>query len=658
MGCNKVEDLIRWNVEQQKNGKEGVPSTLLHNNFNELESCATRCDICRVFRQALLLEEVTFDGVKELKDTKGEVVVRWEETTASDGTIGFYLTVQIEDRLERAGVVSCNSKSEIAHLALHSEVRNTTVIEQAKQWLDTCLNNHIGQCDNLRYSSESPRLLIEILSPELIRLREKQPGEYVALSYCWGKPQSDIEQEEVERGKTYTTNLDRRRQPFRIEDLPATVRDALYIVRTMGIRYAWIDALCNLQDTGEGVAQMHKVYSNALFTLCSCATTKATAKLLDQRKAWTQRTEPCRLGGQWLTTSDMSLTELRLRSPLAERAWTLQEERLSPRMLYISSSRFYWSCASGHEMELTPTYEQKGIKLQRPVYATSDRKTQLPRAQEFLLECFRKSDGTSDTHTFWADIVKTYASRDMSDPGDRLKALSGLAAKYLSANNSDQYLAGLWATNLPEGLAWKAKHSVDIRGKEVDSRTLKWPSWSWATLPLKTEIETDAKSARSAFFQMIADQNSRSSDDHDEVEKAIEDGQKIKTICVTGRMRTLWKPSSRRVEWSSVSKLVGGEEKFTFAIHPEQNVHAIHAASGRVLVYEDRKREIVGQLDFQHDVGKVQSGQMELLTLEIGETTMLLLEMCGEGVHRRVGVAWDVRKDFFASVQCEVLILR
>jgi hypothetical protein len=78
---------------------------------------------------------------------------------------------------------------------------------------------------------------------------------------------------------------------------------------------------------------MHKVYSNALFTLCACATRQATENLIDQREAWTKIMEPCRLGGQFLTTTDMSLNELRLRSPLADRAWTLQEERLSPRML-------------------------------------------------------------------------------------------------------------------------------------------------------------------------------------------------------------------------------------------------------------------------------------------------------------------------------------
>jgi hypothetical protein len=70
----------------------------------------------------------------------------------------------------------------------------------------------------------------------------------------------------------------------------------------------------------KGVETMHRVYSNALFTLCACATAAATRVLLGQREAWIQKTELCRFGGRWLTTSDMSLNELRLLSPLADRA--------------------------------------------------------------------------------------------------------------------------------------------------------------------------------------------------------------------------------------------------------------------------------------------------------------------------------------------------
>jgi hypothetical protein len=440
------------------------------------------------------------------------------------------------------------------------------------------------------------------------------------------------------------------------------VRDALHIIHAMGIRYAWVDTLCIVQDKlvqdkPEGVATMHKVYSNALFTLCACATTRVTAKLLDQRAAWTQRTEPCRLGGQWLTTPDMSLNELRLRSPLAERAWALQEERLSPRMLYVSSNRVYWSCAKGHEVEMKPTYGHKATPLHRPVYAASDRDTKMPLTQEFLLACY---SGTSDLHAYWADIVKSYALRSMSDLSDRFTALSGLAAKYLSASRGDEYLAGLWANHLAEGLAWRLHQAIEIDCKEINPMIVSppWPSWSWAVLPLQTAIETNAKSAGSSFFQRVVDDGNKAAGARSGADDAVRRGEQVKEICVTGRTRTFWGPSSRRSDWSTISRLVDGEEKFSFATNPEQDMHAAQPESGRILVYEDRKREVVGQLDFRRDVKRVQLDQVDLWALELGVSTMLLLEHCGEGRRRRVGVAWDVREDYFASAQCETLILR
>ena len=657
LGCKNVDIFIRQNIEKQKNSEKRLSSTILHYSFDELDTCTHRCEICRVFRQSLFLEEATFEGAEKLRKSQGAVIVHWQETSATDGALRISLAVEIEGVPVHAGVVNCDSQGGLPHLALRPDGRDLAVIGQAKEWLETCRKSHVGQCDNLKFSSENPKLLIRILSDRSIQLCERQKVEYVALSYCWGNPEKGSpDWEETKRGETTSANLKERHQPFPMTELPATVRDALYIIYAIGIRYAWIDTLCINQDTKEGMEMMHKIYSNALFTLCSCATTKATANLLNQREAWTQRTEPCRLGGQWLTTYDMSLNELRLRSPLAGRAWTLQEERLSPRMLYISSSRMYWSCAGGSEMEMKPTYEQKALKLHRPMYAASDRNLDMPEGQEFLMACKDGTDKPGGLHKFWADIVKSYALRSMSDLRDRLTALSGLAAKYLSADTTDEYLVGLWANNLAEGLAWKVQGAIDHR--KINRTASEWPSWSWAKLPVQSAIETIVESAKSPFFGRIIDEDARNLRTLIDPEKAVKQGALVKNIGVKGRVRSLWKTSSHPTDWSNVSRNVDGEEKFTFASSPEQDMHAIHLESGRILVYENRKREIVGQLDFQQDIERVQLGQIHLWALEVGGTTMLLLEPCGENMYRRVGAAWDVRKDFFAMAKSQVLILR
>lgn len=661
-GCDNIDILIRRNLEHRKNGTKRIPVALLHKSFAELEQCAKQCEICRVFRQSFILGEITFDDVKELASISGEVKVRWEESTSVNGAPRVVLSTELSGQPGHTGVVNCNISNDIGHLALQPNGLSPSVMEQAKGWLETCRNNHIGQCDNLRWSNENPRLLVEILTPKSVRLCENQEGDYVALSYCWGNWQtlSQAEKDEVNRGKTLLANLDERHLPFAIATLPTTVRDALQIIDAMGVRYAWIDTLCIVQDKPDGVATMHKIYSNALFTLNACATTRATAKLLDQREAWTQRTEPCRLGGQWLTTPDMSLNELRLRSPLAERAWTLQEERLSPRMLYVSSNRMHWSCARGHEMEMKPVYSQKSDSLNRPVYAPLDHDTQMPLAQEFLLACY---SGTSDLHAYWADIVKSYAMRSMTNISDRFTALSGLAAKYLSASRGDEYLAGLWAKNLAEGLAWHVnkalENNVDGAAAEpMASSSSQWPSWSWAVLPLQTAIETNVRSAKSSFFQRLADEEPPTTRPVGHTDDAIQKGQRVKKLRISSRLRQLWKPSSHPIDWSSISRIVEGQEKYTFAANPEQDIHAIHPDSGRVLVYEDRKREVIAQIDFQRDVRRIQSENLALWALELGVSTMLILEECPDGTYRRLGLAWNVRQDYFASADCRTVLIR
>jgi hypothetical protein len=183
-------------------------------------------------------------------------------------------------------------------------------------------------------------------------------------------------------------------------------------------------------------------------------------------------------------------------------------------------------------------------------------------------------------------------------------------------------------------------------------------SSSWAVLPLQTEIDMNSESATPPYFehvQFVGDQNTIT---YANVEDATNRGENVRTICIKGHIRGLRQPLSRRSERSTVSKFVVGGEKCTFAGNSGRDTHAVDATSGRVLVYEDWKREVISQLDFQSDIEWVQLGQVYLYAFEIGVSTILLLEHRGEGTRRRVGVAWNVRNDFFATAQCQTLYMQ
>lgn len=173
------------------------------------------------------------------------------------------------------------------------------------------------------------------------------------------------------------------------------------------------------------------------------------------------RNEACRLDEQWLITEDMSLNKVRDRTPLFTRGWVLQEERLSPRVLYLYSQGVYWPCSEAQHTEM-------GLQLadsRQPLQSSQASYLSLRPPQLFLetrWEC-----AWDPLHQQWLEMVKDYVHRDLTEPSDRFDAISGLAAQYLMAykdSNSDEvrdqeYLAGLWRMSYWQDLAW----SMEIR---------------------------------------------------------------------------------------------------------------------------------------------------------------------------------------------------
>jgi hypothetical protein len=75
----------------------------------------------------------------------------------------------------------------------------------------------------------------------------------------------------------------------------------------------------------------------------------------------------------------------------------------------------------------------------------------------------------------WFQLVWMYTYKNLSVPGDKLVALSGVA-KYVMSHVRDVYVAGMWRRNLERALLW----TQDTPG----SRPLEYraPSWSWASV--------------------------------------------------------------------------------------------------------------------------------------------------------------------------------
>jgi hypothetical protein len=185
---------------------------------------------------------------------------------------------------------------------------------------------------------------------------------------------------------------------------------------------------------------MHHVYENAYLTLGATASTNGEQGLLNRDKVhkfgYTYKDQQLNLivrqhishpfrTFDWV---DRGKSELTLR----KRAWCLQEELLSPRFIHFTRDELVFNCRKKTSCECTPDWTE--------------------RYQSLGLQ-----HNTLNLQA-WRHLVQEYMTRQISIHHDRLPAISSLTQWY--AHDAGQYLASLWASDLPRSLMWYYQSSV------------------------------------------------------------------------------------------------------------------------------------------------------------------------------------------------------
>ncbi|KAK4222251.1 heterokaryon incompatibility protein-domain-containing protein [Podospora fimiseda] len=169
-----------------------------------------------------------------------------------------------------------------------SAIRNEPVLELTpnqiafvRNALQTCLSNPLHDCNpklDPGLPEQWPKRILAIT--ELIRLidfnSQKLPGEYAALSYCWG------EQDELDRHpplKATSPTLSDLKAGVSFLRLPLTLHQAVRVCQYLGIKHIWIDCLCIIQDSKDGLdweeeaRKMQTVYSMAKIVIIASSST-------------------------------------------------------------------------------------------------------------------------------------------------------------------------------------------------------------------------------------------------------------------------------------------------------------------------------------------------------------------------------------------------
>ncbi|KAJ8131080.1 hypothetical protein O1611_g2545 [Lasiodiplodia mahajangana] len=355
-------------------------------------------------------------------------------------------------------------------------------VAQAARWLRDCHEEH-DQCKD-HLSTTLPTRVLDVAHHEdfvfLSEPEESQTGSYVALSHTWGG-------EVPLQTTTRTFNL--FKDGIRLDLMPQTFRDAVFMTRLLKCRYLWIDSLCIIQDSKDDWAwqasQMASVYGNAYVTIAAVLSENSHSGLFCQHEPTKSKhtiLRTCESGGTVIVDARPALEHLcyyesspyglrpGTKANLLTRAWCFQEYLLSPRVLLFTDWEILWICRT--RAECNCGFYSKDT---RDVVNESELKVRFDRI-------LRDGSNITDIAVLWGHIVKPYSQKDMTYNTDKLAALAGIASlfgKYLG-----RYINGLWEPTFLQDLFWRIDssfaNSYRISTRRAEGSSM--PSWSWASI--------------------------------------------------------------------------------------------------------------------------------------------------------------------------------
>lgn len=402
-----------------------------------------------------------------------------------------------------------------ASLDIIKDTASTLAFDRVRAWLRNCGEHHTFCKDRIHDQIFNPTRLLDVNSLAasdqvvLVRpLRGSQPLKYACLSYCWGK---DI----IGILRTTKANLESHYRGFSCVTLPKSVRDAVTVCRELEIQYLWVDSFCIIQDDPEDwqreSAQMLEIYGDSHLTIYANNPGSCKLGFLGRQKysetRWQRRlqtTIPGELSGAetglsvrfgrpdhyrllshtpLASSGSKQKRSVMARCSLDARAWCLQEQILPGRRLHYDGNEMTWECCTRRLCECGHLDTGQGFG--------SSMNAEHPMVRMFVSEegiRERPNQVRDRISREWIGIVEDYSSRLLSDPEDKLVAISGLATEiqkiYTAGDN--QYYAGLWGRNFLQLITWSPiwppiGTDLDLHPRPSRSATYRAPTWSWAS---------------------------------------------------------------------------------------------------------------------------------------------------------------------------------
>ena len=380
---------------------------------------------------------------------------------------------------------------------LPTDSRDPSRWKLASYWLDQCLNKH-EQCRFSRSDKTPlPKRVIDVGTADgssklrLVETRRKQ-GRYITLSYCWGHNEGPRPKFLLSR-----RNISRYKQEIPLEMLPATLRDAIFIVRRLGERYLWVDCLCIIQGDQDDwiteAANMSSIFQNSLFCLSAIDSSHNDHGILLQQPKDSTEVDLHEQGHSvGVRSKPPDLQTTLANSPLTQRAWCFQERILAPAILHVAKHQLFWECAEGSVSESDPSHDRSIAQCPDQYQdgrLLKDGESQIRVAQ--FERVFNSGSPRNVMTSSWYRMIEAYSTRELTYESDRVTAILGLANKVvISQMHLKRFMFGLWEEDIPNGLMWQVAWLRPTQ--PVFRRNGKYapppapahvPSWSWASVP-------------------------------------------------------------------------------------------------------------------------------------------------------------------------------
>jgi hypothetical protein len=296
-------------------------------------------------------------------------------------------------------------------------------------WNDACSRLHDGVCKNAlsQFSpSFKPTWLVDVNQMCIV---QAPPGcSYVALSYVWGGVRTLL---------ALKSNHEHLRCPGSLAmttwDPPVskTALDAMGVVKLLGERYLWVDALCIVQDEEERkqaeLLKMSGIYAHATVTIIAAQGLSAESGLRGLQEITQPRDmrSTTHVLGDGTTVIQFPVSYQREMSSESsvwgERAWTFQEQLFSRRRLVFDGDSMRWECSKAIWRE----HVDWTTRL-----PTSKHNIDFPTLQSMLTAAV-------PNYNAFSAMLSNYNIREFTYPEDALDAFSGTLAACSSALGGD-----------------------------------------------------------------------------------------------------------------------------------------------------------------------------------------------------------------------------